>query len=83
MIVVGLIATEGTPGMIEASTTRRPSIPLTAPCEWTTAHDLLRTAHRRRPGRVPVVELVGDLIDECRCVGHEPIVLIGGRATMG
>ena len=38
MIVVGFTATEGTTGMIDASMTRSPSIPLTAPCESTTAH---------------------------------------------
>src|SRR3981081_1125377 len=38
MIVVGFSATDGTTGMIDASTTRNPSIHLTAPCESTTAH---------------------------------------------
>jgi hypothetical protein len=31
----------------------------------------------------PGVELVGDLIDERRCVGHEPIVLVRRRVAIG
>src|SRR4051795_2248743 len=38
MIVVGLSATDGTTGMIDASTTRNPDSPLTAPLASTTAH---------------------------------------------
>ena len=54
MIVVGLIATDGTTGMIDASTTRRPSIPLTAPVRVHDRPRILGPAHRRRGGRVPV-----------------------------
>src|SRR5215207_5708774 len=59
MIVVGFSATDGTTGMIEASTTRSPSIPLTAPCESTTAHGSWGTPHRRCRGRVAVRSQVG------------------------
>jgi len=54
MIVVGLVATLGATGMIEASAARSASIPFGAPCESTTAHESWGTAHRRRRGRVAV-----------------------------
>ena len=76
MIVVGLSATDATTGMIDASTTRSPSIPLTAPCESTTAHGSSGTAHRRRRDRVAVGSQVrGDHVCELvvpDCVaGHD------------
>ena len=48
IIVVGLSATDGTTGMIDASTTRRASMPCTAPRESTTARRAAGTAHRDR-----------------------------------
>ena len=79
MIVVGLIATDGTTGMIDASMTRSPSIPLTAPCESTTAHGSVGTAHRRRRGWVPVGRQVrGDRVCElvvADCVAGDDLEL--------
>jgi hypothetical protein len=53
-IVVGLVATLGATGMIEASAARSASIPFGAPCEPPTAHESWGTAHRHRRGRVAV-----------------------------
>ena len=53
-IVVGLVATLGATGMIEASAARSASIPFEAPCEPPTAHESWGTAHRHRRGRVAV-----------------------------
>ena len=51
-IVVGLVATLGATGMVEASAARSASIPFGAPCEPPTAHESWGTAHRHRRGRV-------------------------------
>ena len=53
-IIVGLVATLGATGMIEASAARSASIPFGVPCEPPTAHESWGTAHRHRRGRVAV-----------------------------
>ena len=59
MIVVGLIATDGTTGMIDASTTRSPSIALDGAMRVHDRPRVVGTAHRRRRDRVAVRSQVG------------------------